>query len=392
MVADPSLIRLDSAGGLSAIGGAPLAGEHLTGIGGALGLLTPATLRTTIARIRCDAGEIDIGPTARARMAMNVDTFNGEMGRRLGLAGIVRTDASITPAQYTAQELEYLYAQILDEPSPPNNAMAAFDADRSVPFGARSFRIRRRQSAGQAALYKGQGVASIPTVNSGITDESANVHYLVTSVNVSIFDIASGNFAGRSRLQEDLRSARLIMDQTYNKLTWEGADGVLLPGIFNHPYLAKLEPATPFTSASSADDILAALNAIVNYPAEASGGTFQPTHVAMGINLHNFLTNTRVGSVSDKSIMTYWLENNSIGLTAAKIVKARELDASGPGGTTGLLAYRKDQMGLRHVLVRDFTPLPMQAAGFEQTVYCMMALGGVRMEDAGCNVLAWVTV
>ena len=391
MVATPSLIRLDAAEGLSHIGGASIGGEHLASIGGALGLLKPERLRSDAMTIRCDSGDLALGRFAQARLAMNVDCLNGELGRRAGIAR-VRTDASITPAQYTAQELEFLYAQILDEVTPPNNAMVAFDADRSVPFGARTFRIRRRQSAGQAALYKGQGVASIPTVNSGIVDESASVHYLVTSVNVSIFDIAAGDFAGRSRLQEDLRSARLIMDQTYNKLTWEGADGVLLPGIFNHPYLAKLEPATPFTSASSADDILAALNAIVNYPAEASGGAFMPTNVAMGIKLKNFLVNTRVGSADSKSIWTYWMENNTIGLTPAKVVTARELDASGPGGTTGLIAYRKDQMGLRHVLVRDFTPLPLQAAGFEQTVYCMMALGGVRMEDAGCNVLAWVTV
>lgn len=383
MVAESTFLRLDAAGNF-----APLDERSLAGLGGALALLKPDSIRAVgAANIRCDAGDLALSRFAQARLAMNADALAAP------LRGVkVRNDASITPAQYTAQELEYLYAQVLDEPIPPNNAVLAFDADRSVPFGARSFRMRRRQSAGRAEIYAGQGVAGIPTVNTGINDETSPVHYLVTSVNVSIFDIASGDFAGRSRLQEDLRSARLVMDQAYNSLTWSGNDGVLLPGIFNHPALAKLEPATPFTTASTADAIIAALNAVVNYPAETSGGTFQPTNVAMGIRLKNFLVNTRVGSADSKSIWTYWMENNTIGLTPDKVIACRELDRSGPGGTTGLLAYRKDQMGLRHVLVRDFTPLPMQASGFEQVIYCLMAFGGVRMEDAGANVLAWVTV
>ena len=389
MVADPSLIRVDG-GALSLLGGAGLSPEVLTGLGGAIKLLTPSGHGAGL-RVRCDAGEVTLSSFEQARMRMNAALFAGPVGAHLGIPA-TRNDASVTPAQYTAQELEFLYAQILDEPSPLNNAMAAFDADRTVPFGAATFRMRRRQSAGKALLYAGQGAASIPTVNSAIGDEDAKVHYLVTSVNASIFEIAAGDFAGRGRLAEDLRSARLVMDQEYNRLVWNGADGVLLPGIFNHPYLARMEPATPFTSASTADAILAALNAIVNYPAEASGGVFQPTNVAMGIRLKNFLVNTRVGSNSDKSIFTYWMENNTIGLTPAKVITARELDASGPGGTTGLIAYRKDPMGIRHVFVRDFTPLPMQASGFQQVIYCLMALGGVRMEDAGANVLAWITV
>lgn len=361
-----------------------------TALQGALGTVERArAARDSV--IRCDAGDVDLEPVAAARLAANIEHLRSWSG----LSGVrridgMRNDASIVPAQYAAQELEYLYAQVLDEPIPANNAVKAFAADRSVPFGARSFRIRRRQSAGEAVLYRGQGTAGIPRVNTGLIDEEAKVHYLVTAVSANIFEIASGDFAGRAKLTEDLRTARLVMDQTYNRLLWNGADGALLPGIFNHGYLAKYIATVPFTSASTADQIIAELNTIVNYPVLASKGTYRPNKVAMGQGLYNFLINTRVGSASDKSIMTYWLANNSLGLKEGDIVVCHELDEAGPGGTTGILAYRNDQMGLRHVLVRDFTPLPMQASGFDNLVYCFMALGGIRMEDAGCNILAWL--
>jgi hypothetical protein len=215
------------------------------------------------------------------------------------------------------------------------------------------------------------------------------VRHYVTSFGLDIFEQQSANFANFAAAAELLRVARDLMLQFMSDMTWYGSEEHGLYGVLNYPWLLKkvLGDALGDGTSLTPKQINAMLHAVANYPSEVSGSTFKPNAMVTTERIHNYLFNTPRSDTSDTSIGEFFLRTSKY---ISSIEIAPELQGVGPGGTDGILAYRKDRMGISNVIPSSFTTLPLQSMGFEQTTYCYSSHGGVIMRNVANNMLAWV--
>jgi hypothetical protein len=288
---------------------------------------------------------------------------------------------------HMARQLEHIYAEVLREPFPLQNAFTLFPVDSTVPPGARTHTVRRLYQDGEATVYRG-GNKGIPRVGVSQQEEQFPVRHYVTAFAYTLFDQLASNFANTAYVSELLRVARDVVMELANRKTWYGDPENGLYGVLNYPWLAKRAVSTPFDGTADADDVIAALNTLANSPVENSKATYRPDTFATSMRIRNYLMNTRMGTVNDTTIGEFWLRTNSLGIKA--IEEAWELQGVGPGGTDGGLFYRRDRRGIANVIPQPFTTLPVQSLGFEDTTFCYMSHGGVIMRDVGNNILGWL--
>lgn len=301
-----------------------------------------------------------------------------------------RADAFTASGGYfMARQLEHIYAEVLQEPAPPNNALEMFSLNTtSVPLGAKTHTVRRIYTEGEAAVYRG-GNAGIPRVGLTQQEEQFPVRYYVTAFGYTVFEQFSANFANVSMTQDHMRAARDVILQFMNRKTWFGDTANGIYGILNYPYLDKKVIATAFDGSASPDDVLEELNRLANWPMEQSKGQYKPTAVVTSHRVRNYLMTTPRASGSDETIGSYWLKTNTLGIT--QILAAWEMVNAGPGGTTdGILFFAADAYGVDNVVPALFSTLPVQSMGYEDLTFCFAAHGGVVMRNVGCNVLGWV--
>ncbi len=362
---------------LSAATGRP---SHLSGFEGAVSGYRARGQR--IAAKRTDSVD------QRAWVDLARADSNGELFasfcRRHGITGGARNDAE-GAGVFMARDLEHRYAEVLKEPLPPMTGFTLFPQDRSVPVGAKTHTMRRLRTSGEAMVHGGQG--GVPKVSLSQVEQEANVRHYVDGFEYSLFDAQSAGFANFALVTEKLAAARLICMLFANEKIWKGDNANGIWGILNYPWLAKYVLATRFDGSATPDAVVTALNAFVAYPKDTSGATMAPNRLAVSPRIYTYLTSTPRASGTDTTIAEFFLKSNAVGIT--KIDVAPELQGAGPGGTDGMLAYNDGPLGVRNVIVQDFTPLPSEARGFVTETNCYMSHGGILMPDVGNNVLGW---
>ena len=342
----------------------------------------PARVGGVVGRILAKYGD-RIDAIDRYRAQMHAERFTE------------RNDAAnATQGLHFARDLEHVYAEVLLEPRPVQNAMRLFPIDTTVPRGAKFHTIRRTYGDGEAKVYRGRG-ERIPRVGISAKEETFNVRHYVTSWICDIFEIASSGFANVDKQAELLRVARDIMDDFLNWQTWYGDDENGLPGVLNYPWIRKKVVATPFVEGSDPNDVIRELHRLVDFPYLSQRQSFKPTVIVFSPRVHSYLKQTRIGPDTDKTILAQFMDTNA---HIERVEEAHELqndpDDPIPGVPPGqdvILAYRPDRLGISNVIPQPFTTLPMQEMGFELTTYAYMSHGGVIMREVGNNIIGFVT-
>lgn len=329
--------------------------------------------------------------------------FNGWLGQQplvlQALQRQTRLDAApnggVNGGLFLARQLESVAARVLEEPLPPLNGLVLFPTNTEVKPGAISHVVRRVYQRGKANLYRG-GQRPVSRVTLTQKEEAFPVRHLVDAFDWSIFEQNSADFANFSLVERGIRAANRAIAELHNSLIWEGSSVDGLYGILNYPWLDKKVVATEFSSSADADEMLAEIFSLIEYPENNSRQAFSPTDVVFSTKLYNFLARTRVkdttGNGSSTTMLKYIAENNSAGIPLARFHKAHELQDLSVGGETlqGVLVYRNDEDGIRVVEVQSTTALPLQQVGFQNSQYFYKSVGGVVMADVGNNLLAYV--
>lgn len=340
------------------------------------------------------AGRMQANAARMDSLLAQFRTDSPEAAKRLdsaisdSIAKVKRQDSfAVSAGFHMARQLEHVYADVLREPFPMQNAFTLFPMDTSVDPGARFHTVRRVYQDGEAAVYRA-GNRGIPRVGVSQREEQFPVKHYVTSFVYSLFEQLSSQFANSNLVAELLRTARDILMEFANDKTWNGDSVNGLYGVLNYPWIDKKLVATAFDGTADADDVIAELNDLANFPQETSKSTFKPDTVVVSPRVRNYLMNTARSATTDTTIGEFWLRTNSLGIK--NIEEAWELQAAGPGDTDGILFYRRDRLGITNVVPQPFSTLPVQAMGFEDVTFCWMSHGGVVMRDVGNNVLGWV--
>lgn len=287
-----------------------------------------------------------------------------------------------------ARQLEHVYADVLREEYPMKNAFTAFPIDTSVAPGNRTHTVRRIYQSGEAAVYRAG--EEIPRVGISQAEEQFPIRHYVTSFVFDIFERMATGRINISLAAELLRVARDVMDEFANLMTFFGDDANGIYGVLNYPWLDKFVMGVT-AGGSLADD--AARQAMVNaflelldYPQDNTLSTFSPNTLATSGRVIRFLKRERFEDGSGDTLYDRIVDSDKINT----IEEFRELQGTGPGGTDGVLAYRRDRLGIANVIVQPFTTLPVQEFGFEEFTYAYMSHGGVIMRNVANNILGWI--
>lgn len=323
-------------------------------------------------------------PTAAARS--RVDSAWTERARRdsARLDRVHRADATIpaTSGYHLARELEDISAEVLRTAEAPRNGWTLFPRFGINP-GAKRWGFRRITRTGDASFYVG-GNEPIPSVNNARNEVLFPQHTLVTSFGWDMFEAMASDFASSNYVSEGLAACQLALSELGNHLIFNGSPAHGCFGLLNYPKMPRIYSSTAFDGTASVDDVLAALNRAYNYSTQASKGTLRHNTVVMGRRVYNYLSDTRIGTVTDTTILQFWM--SSKGITSVEI--ADELDGAGRNGRSLVLFYNRDpRTGVSVALGADFTALPPQLMGFGSRVYCYMRFGGLRIPDIGGQTL-----
>lgn len=287
---------------------------------------------------------------------------------------------------HLARQLEHVYNETLREEFPPQSAFEAFPIDTSVPVGARSHTVRRITQQGEARVYRANS-GEVPRVGVSQEEESFPVHHYVIGIEMSIFDIESSNFAGSNLRSELQTAAQVTMMEFANHKSWFGDDAFSIYGVFNYPWLPKMVMPVAAKVGSDPDAFLAQMNKAANYAHEESKTVYSPNALRVSPRVRRYMATTRIGTVNDTKILDDFLKANP---RITSVEESWELQGSGPGGTDGMLFYRRDKRSIANVIPRMFTMLPAQESGFAITIPCVMSHGGMVQRDPLNNLLAFV--
>jgi len=288
---------------------------------------------------------------------------------------------------FLARQLEHVYAEVLTEDVPPQNALEFFPIDNSVAAGARSHTVRRKEIRGQAKVHRGN--APPPLVSIGQETEEFKVNHYVIGVELDIFELQSASFAGTAIRQELEDAAQIILLEYLNAKTWFGDVENDITGVLNYPWLAKLALSQAFNMAADAGDMLTALTYAANKQGSETNTAYAPDSLLVSPRLYQILQAKRYGTVDGTRLLAEFMAVNP---HIRNVDQALELQGTGPGGTDQLLFYRRDRRSIANVVPQSFTMLPAQAHNYSWTIPCYMSHGGVVQRDVLNNLLAYVEV
>lgn len=332
------------------------------------------------------------GP-GKPRFPIRFDREVAELaGIRVDSAAAERFDsASPTAGLFMARQLEQILAKVLETPRPALNAEMLFPVSTEVAPGARTYTIRRFDQTGEAIIWRGGG--NIPRVGLVQEEETRPVRHIASSFAFDIFDQASANFANIGLTAGLLKACRRAVGELRNRLSWYGNAASDVYGVLTYPWLAKKVAATAFDGTASPDDVIAELNAAANYAEEQSNGVFHSTTMITTPYVKNYLANTPRSSTSDKSILAWFLENNSQGITEVKTAHELKGGTGIPTGAHGILFTKSgDEDACRLEVPQPFTTLPMQQIGPDFVTIAYESFGGAVMPYAGHSLLLFVDV
>ncbi len=300
-----------------------------------------------------------------------------------------RTDALEGAAGGFPRDFEFMYEEILEEPRRPLNHSRLWQNDTRVPLGAKTHTVRRDLNSGDAKVTRTG--TEIPVVRGSREEETFPVIYIAAAVEVNWFEQISNDFEGRNQFASDTRHALRVIDEKVNEIAFGGHAPSNMFGYLNYPHLAKSTSTQLYTAGgiiAAKENVVADLNAIANFPIEASGGIFQPNRMATSIRVRNRLFQTRNSDSSDTSIARFFLDGHE---TINEIVGVQELQGVGPNGEDAITVYDDSIQSTTLVMVQAPTAMPaFQIDSFRNQVVYIAAIGGVVMRDVGNNHLRFV--
>jgi len=381
----PSVLHVDMASGALS----PLPGAVVKSFTTQLALSNRfmGQARKNVAGLKMDSGLRQVVASRDAVHLLRDSANQGELRRRFRELGL-KDAAGIA----FARQLEHVYSEVLREEQPVNEALELFFRDNSVPAGARKHVARILRDKGEAAIYRGV-TEGVPRVSNESDEEEFHVRHLVTSWGSDIFSEQSANYAGFNEEAEQARTARLIMDQTRNRLFWYGSGVDGLYGMLTYPDMPRVISQVDFSTAA-ASAILAELKRLAYYAKHRSRAVFAPDSVAFSDRLMAKLAEYR-SDQSDKTLLDAFKEQNP---HIKNVAQSQELDhvrdyfAALPADYVGCLFYRKDRLGAACVDIQPFAVLPLQREGFGYTTYAYSSIGGVVQRSANSNLLAFLKV
>ena len=278
-----------------------------------------------------------------------------------------------------AKVFEVLYAALL--------ARTLIPVSNEDDPGAESIRVDAYDSFGVAKIIASYA-KDFPRADVKVFEMRAVIKSLGDSYGYNIQEARAAAFANRPLEQRKANSAVRAMAQELERIALLGDVPNNLTGLFNIPNaqvytVPNAAAGTPNGGLATnwinktPDEILKDLNALVKVIRVNSKDVEQADTLCLPIAQHQLISTTARSTVSDTTILNFFLANQPQTGGIKTVVPVYRLTGQGVGGTDRFLAYKRDPDVLQLAIPQEFEQFPPQWEGLEMTIPCHMRTAGV---------------
>lgn len=288
---------------------------------------------------------------------------------------------------FFARELEQIDPVVLRDKYKKLNSMVPGNFNvtlGAVRPGARTLTLRRLSQHGKAKIIRNDDT-QIPNVAISRKEQSFKVIYGAIGQSWNIWDEQSADFASVDLASEFGMVSERALGQFLNDINFNGDIPSNVFGILTNPEMARFHTSTPFTSASTADDILAALNRGANYASVYSGDTFSSDTLGICPRAHAYLSSRMFGSgAPGKSILQVFLENHP---TVKNVKVMHELQDTTTARKDKFLFYQNDKLAMDLLIGQPYVLIPGVPGQMRRTAVAFCSCLGNVQRESGNNCL-----
>ena len=316
-------------------------------------------------------------PSIQMLLAMFLSLFDFRMFIEKRNTDPTRLDAG--ESAFFTRQLEYVKSQTYDVKYKMLKATTLIPVSTEVPSGAETITFRSFSKIGFAKIISDYA-NDFPRADIYGEEKTAKIRSIGDSYGYSIKEIRRAQMAQMSLDQRRAEAARRASDEKVDSIAWNGDSETGLLGLISYPGITEYTLPADGTGASklwstkTPDQIVRDVTGLVNTIVNTTNGREAPDTMILPITQYMTLANTRMPYGTDKTIMTFILENSPFIKTIEWVV---ELKAAGALGSDRIMLYTRNPMNLTLEIPQPFEQFPPQQKGMEYEIPCHQETGGV---------------
>lgn len=289
----------------------------------------------------------------------------------------IRLDAN--ESAFFTRQLEYIKSQTYDTKYKMLKATTLLPVSTEAPTGAEFITFRSFSKIGFAKIIQDYA-NDFPRVDVYAEEKMAKCKGIGASYGYSIEEIRRAQMAQLTLDQRRAEAARRACDEKVDSIGWNGDSETGLQGFIDYPGITEYTiPADGSLSSKTwasktPDQIVRDVTGLVNAVVDTTNGREAPDTMILPISQFMLLANTRLAYGTDKTIMTFILENSPF---LKQIDWVVELKAAGASSTDRVMVYTKNPMNVTFEIPQPFEQFPPQQKGMEFEIPCHTKTGGV---------------
>jgi len=297
---------------------------------------------------------------------------------------IKHLDAS--ESAFLTRELTHIRSTLYEVLFPELKARKFMSIDTSVPAGAKSFEYKTMQRFGKHKIG-GDYSNDAPRADVSLGEVLQKIRPLTAAYGYSLDEIQASMMVGRSLDSMKGTAARKAIEEGLDSILLLGDSNWSIPGLFTASNTLSFTPTTgaggDTWALKTPDEILADLFGLENKVDENSLGSHKANMMVLPDARYNLIKKTRLGDGSDRTILSYFLENSE---SIKNVDKSHYLTSNSAWTGVRAAVYQRDEMILQGVISQEFNQLAPQEVGFETIVNCSARCGGLelRYPEAVC--------
>lgn len=288
-----------------------------------------------------------------------------------------RMDAN--ESAFFTRQLEFIKSATYDTKYKMLKAISLIPVSTEAPSGADSITYRSFSKVGFAKIISDYA-NDFPRADIYGEEKTAKVRSIGSSYGYSIKEIRRAQMAQLTLDQRRAEAARRASDEKVDTIAWNGDSETGLQGLINYPGITEYTVPADGTGASklwstkTPDQIVRDITGLVNAIVSTTNGREAPDTLIMPIANYMHIANTRMPYGTDKTILTFVLENSPFLKMVDWVV---ELNTAGLNSTAKMMAYTRNPMNLTLEIPQPFEQFPPQQKGMEFEIPCHQETGGV---------------
>jgi hypothetical protein len=277
------------------------------------------------------------------------------------------------------RELDRVKARSYDVQYPELKARSLMPVDSESDPGMEFVRYEQFDEVGSAkviASYAGD----LPRADVKGKEFTSPVRGIGSSFGYNLQEVRASARANKRLPERKAAAARRVIEKKIDDILWSGDSTYGLLGLLNQPnantctLTADGTGGTTTWSTKTPDQVVRDLHAIANTSVNLTNEIEIPDTLLLPLTSYQYISNTRMGDGSDKTIKQFFLETSEY---IKRIETSIKLETAGSGSTKRAVAYKNSNEKFEAVIPQEFETLDPERRGLEWVTMCHARCGGV---------------